>query len=197
MLEKVELPNSVKFIGSYAFRGCTSLTDISLPNTLKEIGAGAFENCTSLLSITIPNSVIRIGESAFRNCRNLKTITILGDLKTDIRHIFPKCENVTKIVIEGEMIRGSFGEYDSFPKLQAITSSKKQIEVMALNNPSSPIYSVFFSKLTEEQKENLALEYLGSKFSMDYLRFHKRCIHCGGNIAKFRGYCKICGKPVE
>lgn len=61
--------NGIKIteICSYAFRDCTSLTNVTIPNSVTYIGEGAFYECTSLESITIPDSVTSIGMVAFYN----------------------------------------------------------------------------------------------------------------------------------
>ena len=46
-----------RFIGTSAFKGCSSLTSVSIPNSVTSIGQFAFQNCSSLLSMTIPSSV--------------------------------------------------------------------------------------------------------------------------------------------
>jgi hypothetical protein len=47
------LPNSLTYIGSHAFNGCTRLTEIILPNGLETIGSYAFNGCNSLETMTI------------------------------------------------------------------------------------------------------------------------------------------------
>lgn len=54
-------------IGSGAFAGCTSLTNITIPDSVTSIGYGAFTYCTSLTSITIPDNVTNIDSMAFYN----------------------------------------------------------------------------------------------------------------------------------
>ena len=56
---------SVKYIGYYAFFGCSGLTSITIPNSVTSIGYEAFRNCTGLTSITISNSVTSIDANAF------------------------------------------------------------------------------------------------------------------------------------
>jgi len=45
------IPNSVIYIGSYAFRVC-SLTSVTIPNSVAYIGAYAFDDCDNLTSVT-------------------------------------------------------------------------------------------------------------------------------------------------
>ena len=59
-------------IGNYAFRECTSLTNIEIPDTVKNIGDLAFRECTGMKNIVIPNSVTNIGFDVFYRCTGLK-----------------------------------------------------------------------------------------------------------------------------
>lgn len=47
------VPESVVWIGVYAFEGCTGLTSVTLPEGVNFIGSYAFMNCTGLTSITV------------------------------------------------------------------------------------------------------------------------------------------------
>jgi len=51
----------VTTIGSKAFSGNKSLTNISIPSSVTSIGSYAFSSCTGLTSITIPAGVTSIG----------------------------------------------------------------------------------------------------------------------------------------
>ena len=73
-LQVVQLPSSLKIIGSDAFAECSSLQSITLPDSLVRINAYAFDGCSSLEEITIPQRVKEIGSCAFRNCSNLHTV---------------------------------------------------------------------------------------------------------------------------
>lgn len=60
-------------IGTSAFSGCISLTDVDFPASLKSIGASAFASC-GLTRVSIPEKV-EIGTDAFRDS---DTLTIYG-----------------------------------------------------------------------------------------------------------------------
>jgi len=64
----VKLPNSLEEIGSRAFDGFNSLTEIIIPPSVKKIGEEAFFGCTSLKQITLPASVETIEPGAFSCC---------------------------------------------------------------------------------------------------------------------------------
>lgn len=82
------LPNSVKYIGKYAFAGCTKLNAAIIGSGVVEIGDAAFSDCTALTRIIlgsyrsgdnagIEESCLRsIGNYAFRSCANLTAIEI-------------------------------------------------------------------------------------------------------------------------
>ena len=61
-------------IGNYAFRNCSSLTDIVIPNNVMNIGYTAFSGCSGLESVSIGTGLVSIGESAFSNCSKLANI---------------------------------------------------------------------------------------------------------------------------
>ena len=44
-------------IGSYAFRGCDSLTSVTIPDSVTSIRGSAFLGCSSLTSVTFEGTV--------------------------------------------------------------------------------------------------------------------------------------------
>ena len=86
-------------IGSGAFYGCESLTNVTIPNSVTSIGYDAFEGCKSLTSITIPNSVTSIVESAFEGCKALTSITIPDSVTGIGPSAFSGCESLSSITI--------------------------------------------------------------------------------------------------
>ena len=65
LLTTVQLPSTLKSIGSYAFSYNENLKSIKLPDGLETIEIGAFQACNSLTSVTIPASVNSIQFAAF------------------------------------------------------------------------------------------------------------------------------------
>ena len=92
------IPNSVTFIGDYAFSG-TGLTSITIPNSVISIGYAAFSQCDGLSSVTIPNSVTTIGNSAFSDCDDLSSVTIPNSVTTIGDYAFYFCYSLTRIDI--------------------------------------------------------------------------------------------------
>lgn len=73
-ISSVNLPNSIKTIGEYAFYA-SSLTSINIPDSVIYIGDLAFST-TKISSFSIPKSVIAIGTQLFYQCRNLTDIDV-------------------------------------------------------------------------------------------------------------------------
>ncbi len=67
-IEKIEIPNTVVEIGTYAFGNIhgaatnvnISLKEIEIPNSVVAIRYGAFAYCTNVTELTIPDSVVTI-----------------------------------------------------------------------------------------------------------------------------------------
>ena len=65
---RIDLPNTLRSIQSYAFASCDNLRSIIIPDGVTAIGSFAFHNCRRLRDVTIPDSVINIGFGAFFGC---------------------------------------------------------------------------------------------------------------------------------
>jgi hypothetical protein len=104
------IPNSVRYIGEYAFSGCSGLTSVTIGNSVTSIGKGAFSGCSGLTSITIPNSVTSIGEMAFYGCTGLTSITIPSSVTSIGEMAFSGCTGLTSITIPSSVtsIDGAF-----------------------------------------------------------------------------------------
>lgn len=75
-INSITIPDGVTCIGNFAFYHCFIWPSIIIPDSVTTIGAGAFSNCKGLTSIQIPNSVTTIGTYAFSECTGLSEITI-------------------------------------------------------------------------------------------------------------------------
>ena len=67
----VYIPDSVRTIGDWAFRGCGVLTDVQMGSGVEKLGSQAFGFCSSLRSLTLPFSVVDIRYGAFDECPSL------------------------------------------------------------------------------------------------------------------------------
>lgn len=63
--EEIVFPDSVEYIGAYAFQDVEDLTKVTLPNSDCEILYGAFIDNDKLTSVTIPSNITSIDTHAF------------------------------------------------------------------------------------------------------------------------------------
>lgn len=96
---KVNIPNNVVKIPSYAFYNCDSLISITIPDSILSIGTNAFYNCCNLTAITLPNSVTNISDNAFSECTHLSNVSIPSSVTSIGYSAFSWCTNLTTVTI--------------------------------------------------------------------------------------------------
>lgn len=74
-LKKVSIPETLKTIGTNAFKGCTNLTDFPKDCSVTTINGNAFDGCTALKTLELPATCTTIKPKAFNNCTALSTVT--------------------------------------------------------------------------------------------------------------------------
>lgn len=67
----VQMPETLKFVGSSSFTGCSALETLILPDSVRNIGSSAFSKCLSLRSITIPSKIEKVGQYFVEGCETL------------------------------------------------------------------------------------------------------------------------------
>ena len=90
-ITSITIPEGVTEIGHQALDGCTEITHVELPSSLRKIGSYAFSRWMSLRQITIPEGVEEIGHAAFHDCFGLSLIRLPASLKKieNVNIVFP------------------------------------------------------------------------------------------------------------
>lgn len=83
-------------IGAYAFFDSYLLETINLPTSLRTIGTYAFSYCHRLGELEIPEGVTTIESYAFYNNTGMKTLTLPSSLKSIAANAFAATYNITK-----------------------------------------------------------------------------------------------------
>lgn len=123
-LEQVVLPESVEYIGRYAFGSCKNLMDITLPSKLSALGKGAFTDCIRLGEVVIPEGVDKIPEYAFSGCWSLSSVTIPVGVVYLNEDAFSDCSSLTEIIIPEGVTHICCNVFASCGSLQKVTLPK-------------------------------------------------------------------------
>lgn len=96
---KVELPDSLTSISTYAFQNCHKLAAVSIPSNVTSISSYAFRYCYVLPFITIPDGVASIDGYCFLNCYGLSAIAIPNSVTSIATYAFQNCTGFLSIII--------------------------------------------------------------------------------------------------
>lgn len=134
-ITSVVIVNGVTSIGTYAFRGYTSLTSVTIPDSVTNIGWNAFYGCTGLADedgfiivkgilftyigdaakVVIPDGVTKIDNGAFYGCTGLTSVTIPDGVAVIGHYAFYDCTSLTRITIGSKDVQiaweAGFGYY--------------------------------------------------------------------------------------
>ena len=91
------VPEGVDTIADHSFSFQTGLTHIDLPNSLREIGKYAFQGCSGLQSVTFGSGVESINYYAFAGCTSLQEVDFPDALKTLGNNAFEGCSALTRV----------------------------------------------------------------------------------------------------
>lgn len=120
-MNEVVIPDSILYIGDWAFFGCSYLTSVTLPNSVEEIGIGAFDSCTVLKTVKLSDKLTKITEFAFRGCGALEEVTIPSSVKEIEDGAFFKCAALKEIVIPDSVTTIGDGAFMHCVKLEKAT----------------------------------------------------------------------------
>ncbi|MFI3165920.1 MAG: leucine-rich repeat protein [Bacillota bacterium] len=122
-ITELEIPTSVLEIGNYSFYGCKYLTNVTGFSGVKSIGLAAFSNCTSLESIVLSENLTSIGSAAFQYA-SLKSITIPESITSIAEGAFYGCSSLEEVtILKGVTSIGASAFYDC-TSLSSITISE-------------------------------------------------------------------------
>ena len=107
-------------INQQAFKSNDDITGVDIPSTIKIIGSRAFMNCDNLTQVTIPNSVTSIGDEAFSQCSNLKKAIIGSNVTIVPSHMFFYCTSLEEVTIGSSVSQIGNCAFVSCPKLKTI-----------------------------------------------------------------------------
>lgn len=103
-LFSVEIPETVRSVGNYAFENCYGLNTVNFDSNsvsagTEIIGEGAFTNCYGLYQLNLPAGLKIIGDKAFDSCSALSTVNIPYGVESIGAEAFADCTALQKINI--------------------------------------------------------------------------------------------------
>ena len=120
------------YIGNYAFRNCTSLSElVNLPSSLSftdpvatnACGTGIFQNCTALTEITLPSQSWS-GSDVFAGCTGLTKVTFYMSANTGSTiglNAFSGCTALSEVVLPENLTLIRTGAFAGCTALTSIT----------------------------------------------------------------------------
>jgi hypothetical protein len=167
-IETLILPNTLEFIGDYAFQRNSFLDSIYLSSNLKRIGKEAF-SYSGLKRIVFPNSIEKIDNSAFANSIKLSEISLPNNplFKEISFRAFYNCD-ISDVTIPNTLRSIGGGVFAANDRLDSIQLPSLVVEnsigwidynseIHALNSYVKDLNTFYFSvssyTLTEEDVE--------------------------------------------
>lgn len=126
-IEVVEIPDGVISVGDSCFESCVNLRKVELPNTLKVIGTKAFSE-TSLNNVTIPNSVFYLGSYAFAKTP-IEKLVLSTSLYSIPDSAFWCCKKLVDVFIPEGIIKLSTCSFSDCNNLSHITLPNSLTEI--------------------------------------------------------------------
>ncbi len=96
-LEKIILPDTVKFVGHHAFFNCTSLEEVELSDNIYSIDEGCFSGCISLEKISFSDNLKVIENDSFFNCQSLEKVEFPSGFEEIGDYAFADCKELSDI----------------------------------------------------------------------------------------------------
>ena len=115
-LTSIELPNSLREIGDYAFSDCDELKSIVLPASLETIGDWSFSDCTSLGEVYLPPKLQHIGDYCFNDCA-IQYINIPESVKEIGAFAFHECEQLNQVNLHAGLTKINEAAFSKCSKL--------------------------------------------------------------------------------
>ncbi len=99
-LTSINLPNTLQYIGNYAFYNVDELTTVSIPDSVTSMGSSVFYSCDGITSYKLSAQMTKIPDYLFRSSTKLTEIIIPSQITEIGVGAFYDCTNVTSIKIQ-------------------------------------------------------------------------------------------------
>lgn len=144
-LKKVELPESLRRIGTTDETGCpkilgsqtkyegafeySGLEEVTIPNSVKYIGENSFASCGQLRRVVLPDKMKEIRENTFRWCKNLREVILPQELDVIRISAFEGCDDLQTVDLPEGVISIEEGAFAGCKSLESIYIPDSVIEI--------------------------------------------------------------------
>ena len=109
----IDIPQTVTFIDSEAFRGCEGIEEVTVPEGIETLWMGVFRDCVNLRKVSLPESLKEISHYVFLGCRSLEEVNIPSSVESIGIDAFENCTSLTRLELPDRlseiMIRAFLG----------------------------------------------------------------------------------------
>lgn len=102
-IERVTLPETLRYIGDEAFYKCDALTSIDIPSSVTTIGDSAFEGCKNVATLSLGNvdssNLSKIGSKAFKGVSKVNEIVLPNNVNEISLEAFSGCTSLVSFNI--------------------------------------------------------------------------------------------------
>ena len=171
-LTNITIPEGVTSIESHAFTYCSSLTDLYIPESVITIGFGAFQGCSSLTNITIPEGITSIGDFTFSECSSLKSIELSKNITTIGNWALRNCSSLVNVTIPEKVTDIGTSAFEGCNSLKSITIPESVTHIGNYTIPSTAIIYAkadsYVHKYAEEKEQAYILDGEAKQVSTNY-----------------------------
>lgn len=124
------IPNSITSIGSYAFQGCTDLTNITIPSSITSMDLNSyytpFKDCSNLTTVILDSNTV--ASQSFTTTNSLKTafpfvinFTFGSNVQTIGANAFSACTTLTNVIISESVSKINVSAFYNCSNLTSVT----------------------------------------------------------------------------
>lgn len=174
-LTKLELPPSLRHVGSRAFRDC-GIAELRIPDGMTYISRDSFQHMKCLEKLDLPSTLRGIGEGAFEFCKSLKEVCIPESVLKIEWHAFYECYALEKavfpksflIISKGAFSRTKIADSEELEEIYGRIASMKTYQKPAGYQEMSFDGMKFFYRAEDVNKETAAAQHKIGDFVYAY-----------------------------
>lgn len=119
-LSHISIPDSVVYIGEFAFLGCYSLESEIKLQGIHQVTRSCFDGCSSLKKVIIKSGIESVESSAFAGCSMLSDVEISAGTKYIGTWAFADCPNLASVSLPKSIERIEPTAFDRCNRIERV-----------------------------------------------------------------------------